>query len=86
MTLGVLETWMPEAQSITNAIYLVWHSTAGFEPSLSTIAVDFPHFIFSSVVRDHGVTQDQELTFAPHIHPLCRDSYYHLHQLRSLQI
>ena|SRR5688572_8181902 len=42
---------------------------------LSTIAADFPQFVFSSVVRDLGVTLDQELTFAPHINRLCRDSY-----------
>ena len=47
---------------------------------LSTIAADFPHFAFSSVVRDLGVTLDQELTLAPHVHCLCRDSYYQLRQ------
>src|SRR6218665_810748 len=48
------------------------------------IAADFLHFIFSSFVRDLGVTLDQELTFAPHIHRLCRDSYYLLRQLRTV--
>ena len=38
------------------------------------------HFVFSSVFLDLGVTLDQELTFAPHIRSLCRDSYYQLHQ------
>ena len=42
----------------------------------------FPHFVFSSVVRDLGVTVDQELTFAPHVHRLCRDSYHQSRQLR----
>ena len=51
---------------------------------LSTIAADFPHFVFSSVVRDLGVTLDQELTFAPHINRLCRDSYYQLRQFRTV--
>src|SRR6218665_2392436 len=32
----------------------------------------FPHFTFSSTVCDLGVTLDQELTLAPHIHSLCQ--------------
>ena len=51
---------------------------------LSTIASDFPQFVFSSVVRDLGVTLDQELTFAPHIKRLCRNSYYQLRQFRTV--
>jgi len=50
----------------------------------SAITADFPHFIFSPVVRDLGVTLDQELIFIPHIHRLCRDSYYQLRQLRTV--
>src|SRR5678815_2103979 len=46
--------------------------------------IDFPQFVFSSVVRDLGVTLDQELTFAPHINRLCRDSYYQLRQFRTV--
>src|SRR6218665_1503024 len=38
----------------------------------------FRHFTFSSTVCDLGVTLDQELTLAPHIHPLCRACYYQL--------
>src|SRR6218665_2994802 len=44
----------------------------------------FPHFTFSSTARDLGVTLDQELTFAPHIHLLCRACYYQLRQLRTV--
>src|SRR6218665_3411969 len=44
----------------------------------------FPHFTFSSTVRDLGVTLDQELTLAPHIHSLCRACYYQLRQLRTV--
>src|SRR6218665_1859117 len=45
---------------------------------------DFPHFTFSSTVRDLGVTLDQELTLAPHIRSLCRSCYYQLLQLRTV--
>src|SRR6218665_1179386 len=51
---------------------------------LSAIAADSSHFIFSPVFRDPGVTLDQELTFVPHIHRLCRDSCYQLRQLRTV--
>src|SRR6218665_2055212 len=44
----------------------------------------FPHFTFSSTVRDLGVTLDQELILAPHIHSLCRACYYQLRQLRTV--
>src|SRR6218665_1931615 len=39
---------------------------------------------FSSTVRDLGVTLDQELTLATHIHSLCRACYYQLRQLRTV--
>src|SRR6218665_1028091 len=44
----------------------------------------FPHFTFSSTVRDLGVTLDQELTLAPHINSLCHACYYQLRQLRTV--
>src|SRR6218665_611077 len=44
----------------------------------------FPHFTFSSTVRDLGVTQDQELTLVPHIHSLCCACYYQLRQLSTV--
>src|SRR6218665_1285550 len=72
---------------LKNLIYLVWYSAAAFEARpiyQSTITADFPHFIFSPVVHDLGVTLDQELTFSPHIHRLCHDSYYQLRQLRTV--
>src|SRR6218665_394289 len=64
-------------------IIFIWFGTRQqlAKLDLSAIAADFPHFIFSPVVRDLGVTLGQELTFAPHIHRLCRDSYYQLRQL-----
>src|SRR6218665_190561 len=39
---------------------------------LAALTSAFPHFTFSSTVLDLGVTLDQELTLAPHIHSLCR--------------
>jgi len=43
-----------------------------------------PPFDLFHVVRYFRVTLDQELTFAPHIHRLCRVSYYLLRQLRTV--
>ena len=51
---------------------------------MAALATAFPHFVFSSVVRDLGVTLDQELTFAPHLHSLSRACYYQLRQLRTI--
>src|SRR6218665_3554653 len=85
-TLDVLETWMSTNRLRLNPskTQFIWFGTRQqlAKLDLSPIAADFPHFIFSPVVRDLGVTLDQELTFAPHIHRLCRDSYYQLRQLR----
>src|SRR6218665_1149228 len=49
---------------------------------LGSLATKYPHFTFSSSVRDLGVTLDQELTFVRHINILCRSCYYQLRQLR----
>src|SRR6218665_2515776 len=51
---------------------------------MATLAAEFPHFIFSSVVRDLGVFMDQELTFAPHLNLLILACYYQLRQLRTV--
>jgi len=42
---------------------------------MATLAAEFPHFSFSSVVRDLGVILDQELTFAPHLNSPSRACY-----------
>src|SRR6218665_4082566 len=52
--------------------------------AMVALAADFPHFIFPSVVRDLGVTLDQDLTFAPHLNSLSRSCYYQLRQLRTV--
>src|SRR6218665_3609108 len=48
---------------------------------LGSLAIKYPHFTFSSSVRDLGVTIDQELTFVRHTNLLCRSCYYQLRQL-----
>ena len=48
---------------------------------MATLATYFPHFVFSSVVHGLGVTLDQELTFAPHIHSHSYVCYYRLRPL-----
>src|SRR6218665_4006261 len=84
-TSDVLETWMSTNRLRLNLskTQFIWFGTRQqlAKLDLSAISADFSHFIFSPVVRDLGVTLDQELTFAPHIHRLCRDSYYQLRLL-----
>jgi len=65
-------------QPIKSQIYLAWHSAAACNAGRSSNCCRFPHFIFSSVVRDLGVTLGEELTFASHNHRHCQ-----LHQLRT---
>ena len=51
---------------------------------MAALAAAFPDLTFSSVVRDLGVTLDQELTFASHINRLTRNCFYQLRQLRTV--
>jgi hypothetical protein len=44
----------------------------------------YPHFTFSTSVRNLGVILDQELTFTRHINLLCRSCYYQLRQLKVI--
>ena len=70
--LGVLKTWMYTNRLRLNPFETQFNSFYTRQQlanlDLSAIAANFPHFIFSPVVRDLGVTLDQELTFSPHIH------------------
>src|SRR5688572_21728971 len=88
LALGALEAWMSSNRLRLNPskTQFIWLGTRQqlAKLDLSTIAADFPQFVFSSVVRDLGVTLDQELTFAPHINRLCRNSYYQLRQFRTV--
>src|SRR5688572_11237508 len=45
----------------------------------------FPHFTFSSSVRDLGVTLDSSLTFTEHTSNLTRSSYCQLRRLRAIR-
>ena len=45
----------------------------------------FPHFNFSSSVRDLGVTLDSSLTFTEHIANLTRSSYFQLRRLKAIR-
>src|SRR5678815_1500850 len=88
LALGALEAWMSTNRLRLNPskTQFIWLGTRQqlAKLDLPTIAADFPQFVFSSVVRDLGVTLDQELTFARHINRLCRDSYYQLRQFRTV--
>src|SRR5688572_4812114 len=81
-----LEAWMSSNRLRLNPskTQFIWLGTRQqlAKIDLAALATEFPQFAFSTTVRDLGVTIDQELTFARHIHQLCRDCYYQLRQLR----
>ena len=83
-----LGTWMSSNRLRLNSLktQFIWLGTRQQLKKLdmTTIADAFPDFVFSTRVRDLGVTLDQELTFAPHIHSLSRACYYQLRQLRTV--
>ena len=58
---------------------LIWFGTRQQLQKLDQklIALTVPNFIFSSSVRDLGVTLDSELTFSDHISLLTRSYYYY---------
>src|SRR6218665_4039718 len=68
------------------------HNSSGLTPVSSwlnwimdmvVLTSAFPHFTFSSVDNNLGVTLDKELTLDSHIYSLCRTCYYQLRQLRT---
>src|SRR6218665_2264704 len=77
-------TWLGTRQQL--AKQFIWLGTRQQLAKLDMVALTsaFPHFTFSSTVRDLGVTLDQELTLAPHINSLCPACYYQLRQLRTV--
>ena len=83
-----LGAWMSSNRLRLNSLktQFIWLGTRQqlAKLDMAALATAFPHFVFSSVVRDLGVTLDQELTFAPHIHSLSRTCYYQLRQLRTI--
>src|SRR6218665_3578744 len=46
------------------------------------LADTFPHVVFSTTVRDIGLTLDQELSLSEHVNLIKRSCYYQLRQLR----
>src|SRR6218665_739881 len=71
IAMEALGTWMSSNRLRFNSLKtkFIWLGTRQQLAKLDMVALaaNFPHFIFSSVVRDLGVTLDQELTFAPHL-------------------
>src|SRR6218665_3982386 len=78
-TMGALGSWMSSNRLRLNLLKMqfIWLGTRQQLAKLDVVALTpaFPHFTFSSTVRDFGVTLDQELTLAPHIPLLCRACY-----------
>src|SRR6218665_3161233 len=75
-TLEALGSWMSSNRLRLNPhkTQFIWLGTRQQLAKLDIVALTsaFPHFTFPSTVRDLGVTLDQELTLAPHIHSLYR--------------
>ena len=88
LAMGALEEWMSSNRLRLNSAktQFIWLGARQqlAKLNLAAITAAYPHLTFSSTVRDLGVTLDQQLTFFPHIHRLCRDSYYQLLQLRTI--
>src|SRR5688572_7422816 len=66
---------------------LIWFGTPQLLLKLdyNLLSEKFPHFTFSSSVRDLGVTLDRSLTFTEHISKLTRSSYFQLRRLRAIR-
>src|SRR6218665_3171466 len=81
-----LQAWMSSNRLRLNPTQtqFIWFGTRQqfAKIGLGSLAIKYPHFTFSSSVRDLGVTLDQELTFVRHINLFCRSCYYQLRQLR----
>jgi len=87
-TMDALEAWMSSNRLRLNPskTKFIWLGTRKQVAKLdfTTLTSEFPHYAFSTTVRDLGVQLDQELTFTPHLHRLARDCYYQLRQLRTV--
>src|SRR6218665_1738911 len=84
--IDTLQAWMSSNRLRLNPTktQFIWFGTHQqlAKIDLGSLAIKYPHFTFSSSVRDLGVTLDQELTSVRHINVLCRSCYYQLRQLR----
>src|ERR1043165_3169170 len=87
-TMDALAAWMSSNRPRLNPskTKFIWLGTRKQVAKLdfTTLTSEFPHYVFSTTVRDIGVQLDQEFTFAPHLHRLARDCHYQLHQLRTV--
>src|SRR6218665_2799985 len=87
-TLTALETWMASNRLCLNPAKtkFMWLGTPQQLAKLNLIdlSAEFPHYTFSSSVRDLCIILDQALTFAPHLNRLSRDCFYQLRQLRTV--
>jgi hypothetical protein len=83
-----LHSWMSSNRLRLNPTktQLIWLGTPQqlSKIDLASLALKYPHFTFSTSVRDLGVILDQELTFTRHINLLCRSCYYQLRQLKVI--
>ena len=84
-----LHFWMSSNKLSLNPskTQLIWFGTKQqlHKLDLQLLATLFPHFTFSSSVRDLGVTLDSALTFTEHLSLLTRSCYYHLRRLRAIR-
>ena len=64
---------------------MVWHPQQLLKIDFVLLLESFPHYSFSSTVRDLGVTLDSSLSFKDHISNLTRSSYFHLRRLRAIR-
>src|SRR6218665_3522183 len=76
-----LNAWMSSNRLLLNPhkTQYIWLGTRQQLDRLDSesLSAEFPTFLFSTSVRDHGVILDQELSFGEHITALTRSCYYH---------
>ena len=84
-----LHLWMSSNRLSLNSskTQLIWFGTPQqlLKLDYTLLSEKFPHFTFSSSVRDLGVTLDSSLTFTEHISKLTRSSYFQLKRLRAIR-
>jgi hypothetical protein len=84
-----LHLWMSSNRLSLNSskTQLIWFGTPQqlLKLDYTLLSEKFPHFTFSSSVRDLGVTLDCSLTFTEHISNLTRSSYFQLRRLRAIR-
>jgi hypothetical protein len=84
-----LHSWMSSNRLSLNAskTQFIWFGTPQQLQKIdfALLLELFPHYSFSSSVRDLGVTLDSCLSFKDHISNLTRVSYFHLRRLRAVR-